>query len=109
MNCIEFKSWILDIDAHDQSSAQEAKSRMAGCPKCEKLYTLDQFVKARFNESLAKIDPPADLYARIKLDLPSAPTKKKRSALGWKMLAPAMAAAVIVLLVLFNAPRGGNS
>ena len=107
MNCIEFKSWMLDIDAHDQSSAQEAKSHMAACPKCEKLYTLDQLVEARFNESLAEIDPPADLYARIKLDIPSAPTKKKGSTLRWRMLAPAMAAAVIVLLVLINAPGGG--
>jgi len=106
MNCIEFKTWILDINAHDQSSAQEAKSHMALCPKCEKLYALDQLVEVQINGSLEKIDPPADLYTRIKLDIPSAPSKKRGSAVRWRMLAPALAAAVIVFLVLFNSPGG---
>jgi anti-sigma factor RsiW len=106
MNCIDFKTWILDINAHDPSSAQEAKSHMAVCPKCEKLYALDQLVEVQFNGSLAKIDPPADLYTRIKLDIPSAPTQKRESAVRWRMLAPALAAAVIVFVVLFNSLGG---
>lgn len=79
---------------------------MAACPKCEKLYTLDQSLEARFKESLAEIDPPADLYTKIKLDIPSAPAKKKGSTLRWKTLAPALAAAVIVFLVFFNSLGG---
>jgi anti-sigma factor RsiW len=106
MNCIEFKTWILDINAHDRSSAQAAKSHMAACPKCEKLYALDQLVEVQFNGSLTKIDPPADLYTRIKLDIPSAPAKKRGSAVRWRMLAPALAAAAIVFVVFLNFPGG---
>ncbi len=106
MNCIEFKTWILDINAHDQSSTQAAKSHMAVCSKCEKLYSLDRLVEKRFNESLAMVDPPADLATKIKLDIPNASTQKRGSAARWRTLAPALAAAVIVFLVLFNTPGG---
>jgi len=102
MYCIDFKNWLLDIDTTDQSCVQEAKTHMAACPSCQKLYTLDQLAEERFQESLAMIDPPADLYTRIKLDIPAGPTKRKGFAGRWRMLAPALATAAIIFLVLFS-------
>ncbi len=104
MNCIEFKNWILDIDAHDRTSEQEAKLHMAACPQCKKLYSLDQTIEAQFSKSLAEVDPPANLYSRIKRDIPSTEAKKNRLAVKWKMGVPALAAAAIVYLVLLNLP-----
>jgi len=106
MDCIDFKNWLLDIDTHDQSCVQEAQTHMAACPSCQKLYTLDQFAEERLQESLTMIDPPADLYTRIKLDIPAGPTKRKGFAGRWRTLAPALAAAMVIFLVLFNYPPG---
>jgi anti-sigma factor RsiW len=106
MNCVEFKNWIRDVNAHDPADRQEAKSHMAVCPKCEKLYTLDRAIEQRFSETLAEIDPPGDLYTKIKQDLPVEPIRRKKPAMRWRMVAPALAAAVVVFLVFIIYPGG---
>ena len=106
MNCIEFKHWMLDANAADSALAQTAKLHRAGCPHCETIYRLDQSMESQIKHSLTEIDPPADLYSRIKLDIPSAPVKRQKSAWRWKIVVPALATATIVCLVLLNSMVG---
>ena len=106
MNCVEFESWIQDINTHDPAVRQAATSHMADCPRCEKLYTLDRAIERQFSEALAEIDPPGDLYAKIKQDLPFEPVGRRKPARRWQIAAPALAAAVIVLIVFSIYPGG---
>ncbi|CAB1077581.1 hypothetical protein D1AOALGA4SA_5367 [Olavius algarvensis Delta 1 endosymbiont] len=108
MDCIDFKNRLIEIDTQDQSCVQEAQIHMAACASCQKLYRLDQLAEERFQESLAMIDPPADLYTRIKLDIPARPIKRKGFAGRWRRPAPALATAAIIFLVLFSYPPGGE-
>ena len=106
MNCVEFKKWLRETDVHDQMITQEAESHMAVCPACQKLHSLDRVLENGFREALAEVDPPDNLNARIKQDLPVEPTRKKKSARRWRIAAPALAAAMAVLLVFIIFPNG---
>ncbi len=104
MNCFEFKNWIREVNAQDPAVGQEAKLHIATCPRCEKLYTLDQVMEQRLSETISEIDPPDELYVRIKRDLPFKSNRRKKPAIRWRMVAPALAAAVAILLVFMIYP-----
>ena len=102
MNCKEFKSWMLDIKAGDPASRQSAQAHIAVCAKCEKLYSLDLALEKQFGDALNPISPPMDLISKIERDLDSIPSGQKKSNLRWKLMAPALATAAVVLLIFVN-------
>ncbi len=102
MKCAEFKIWLFDKNDHDQGPDQEAKLHRLSCSRCEKLYTLDQLMEERVRESFVAVNPPADLITRIKYDGRYADIDEPGPALRWKILAAALATAVIICVVLIK-------
>lgn len=106
MNCVEFKNWLLDKNDRGQSTDQEAKFHRFSCSRCENLYTLDQTMEARLAESFLEVDPPVDLFEKIKRDERYAEINEPSPRLSLKFLAAVLATAVIFVLVFHNPFKG---
>jgi hypothetical protein len=106
MNCAEFKNWLLGKNDHDQSADQEAKLHRLSCSRCEKLYKLDRIMEERLAESFVEVDPPADLFEKIKRDGRYAEIREPGPDLNLKLLAATLATAVIFMVVFFNPFKG---
>lgn len=102
MNCAEFKAWLLDEGDRDQNSDQDAKLHRLSCEQCQKLYALDQIMEKLLVESFVEVEPPADLFEKLKRNRRYADHDKAGPALRWKILAPALAIAVIIAVVFIN-------
>ena len=102
MNCTEFKNWLLGKHDHDHGADQEAKLHRLSCSRCEKLYRLDRIMEERLAESFEKVEPPADLFEKIKRDERYADIREPGPGLNLKLLTATLATAVIFMVVFFN-------
>jgi hypothetical protein len=61
---------------------------------------MDLTLEAHFSDAMTQMSPPADLVSKIKQDLHSVPAKQKKTAMRWQLMAPALAAAVVLLFFI---------
>jgi len=101
MICHDFKDWLINRDMLDERIEGTAREHLEICERCRKLYRMDSRVEAQLAHGLREIDVPDGLYSRIEMDIQSATKDKPALHLTWKILAPAVAMAALVLLI-FN-------
>ncbi len=102
MNCSDFKRWMLDVKFEDPSAEQFAQAHIDVCASCKKLYRMDLAMERCLGDAMTQINPPADLVSKIKQDLHSIPAKPKKTTMRWQLMAPALAAAVVLLFFIHS-------
>ena len=91
---------MLDVSSEDPAAEQLAQAHIDVCAQCEKLHRMDLAMERCLSDAMTPISPPADLVSKIKQDLHSIPAKQKKITLRWRLMAPALAVAVILLFFI---------
>ena len=102
MNCQEFKTWIAEKELFDEKTAGDANNHMSTCGHCQKLYSVDAMLEGRIGRSLGEVEPPATMLSRIETDLLSTDKDAVGRSAKWKLIAPPLAMAALVLIALVN-------
>ena len=102
MNCQEFKDWVVEKELSNQKTTASAQGHMEVCAACKKLYTVDAMLDAQVARSLVEVEPPPTLLSQIETDIHSAHGAAVTPASRWKIFAPALAVAAIVLLIIIS-------
>ncbi len=117
MKCEEFKKWLADPGSHDENAVGEVAAHMERCGACKALYDVDSEIESRIGAALRRVPPPERLLDRIEMNVQSAAEEKfldrfawrRIRAPWWKILAPPLAVAVMLLLVFTPFGGGFNS
>ena len=110
MKCQEFKDWLVNGDRADEIARERAKAHTNVCKLCDDLYRTDQALEGMLSDGLQAVAPPPGLipHAREKFENRSQPKFLKFIISPWKFMTPALAMAVLVLMIMAN-PFSGVS
>ncbi len=100
MDCTDFKNWLDDRDMPDAREAGSAADHMDICCRCRRLFEADSWVEEAVDESLTPVAPPVRLLRAVHKDKECRERKGPTARVPWKFIVPALAAAVLVLVLV---------
>ena len=108
MNDSTFKTWLINRDRYDQTTANAAKDHMASCKSCKMLYIWDALLEARISEPLVEVAPPRGLLARIKNNFQFEADDQSRNThfFPLKQLATALVMVAVFAVIVFQPYSG---
>ena len=102
MRCDEFKKYLLESGRTTSEEIDGAAlAHVDECASCRVLLAMEERLEKALRRGLKKVAVPERLLSRIEQDVQGMEEKKINPFFKWKMAMPALAMAMLVLVMLF--------